>query len=79
MSDEPNPPISFPVLPSLRVNGARVDQERCGECVYFSPGQQLREGTCHGNPPVLVLTPKGPAAVRPAVRDRDFACRHFHK
>ena len=62
----------------------------CGECNRFDPvNDQPGIGSCHGNPPVVMLLPVVQSAlagqgqgfalqtVRPTVKATDRACRFF--
>jgi hypothetical protein len=75
MADEP---LVFP-----RVNGIKsvsVTRMTCGDCAYYKPmGSDFKQGTCHGNPPVVAFDERGPIAMRPAVQCDDPACRVFKK
>jgi hypothetical protein len=68
--------LAFPAIKGL--DGVK-SHDTCGECAFYrcNPGN-FKEGTCYGNPPVVMFTQKGPLAVRAAVQCDDLGCR-FHK
>jgi hypothetical protein len=74
------PPLAeFPLLPRNSIERRDPAKRICGDCRFYQHGPNVGEGTCHGNPPGLMFTSKGPLAVRPAIALSDRACRFFEK
>ena len=52
--------------------------DTCDECKFYVINkQQITNGACHGNPPLLMIGPQGPMGARVNVAGNDIACRHF--
>jgi hypothetical protein len=51
----------------------------CGTCFYCyeKPGLPEGAGECHGNPPAIVQTEKGPGSFYPMVMLNSLRCRHY--
>ena len=74
------PPIQFPVLEGIHPAGPDEGPNKpaCKDCIFFQPDpQNPKDGNCHGEPPTVIFTPKGPGAIRPRVNARDTACHLF--
>ena len=68
--------LTFPAIPGL----AKKPFKTCGECAFYQPmGADVSGGVCHGNPPGIMFTERGPANIRPGVRVNERACRHWEE
>ena len=79
-------PIKFGPIPGLapKAGGIRSNhaaRDTCGDCAYWQSVdiKNMKAGACFGNPPMMILTPRGPMAIRASTGMDDLACRHFKR
>ena len=63
------------------IHNNHTGRDTCGDCAYWQSVdiKNMKAGACFGNPPMMILTPRGPMAIRASTGMDDLACRHFKR